>query len=299
MRRFLSIAKATALEILSEPLSLLLLLAALVLSTVAPVLHYHQFGEASRMARDAGFSALLTCGLLVAVFGTVKSFRREVESGTMQMALAHPVSRTGFLLAKAFGATLAYLVFAAIVAANALTVVNGAEIGGRLAAARGDIPRIYGVSVALSMGTLLLPLILGAALNRIARFRFVPTAFALAFVCAAIGVCPRFDLSLAARMLPVTVASILPVPLFIAAAAAFSVRFRANGVAAALTVLFALTVPIVGNYHLPDALSRGGTLPWGYVGFAALAMLPAVAAFLLLGSYLIGARDADGANGNP
>ena len=114
MSRLRSIAYATALEILSEPLSLLVLLAALVLTVLAPAFHYHQFGEATRMARDAGLSSVFICGAVIAVFGTIRSFRREIESGTMAMALAHPVSRTDFFLAKAIGA------FAACVAIGAL-----------------------------------------------------------------------------------------------------------------------------------------------------------------------------------
>ena len=54
MRRWFAIAKATALEIFSEPLSLLLLLSALALVILAPALHYPQFGEPTRLARDAG-----------------------------------------------------------------------------------------------------------------------------------------------------------------------------------------------------------------------------------------------------
>lgn len=41
MRRWSAIAGATALEILSEPLSLLLLIAALTLAALAPAFHYH------------------------------------------------------------------------------------------------------------------------------------------------------------------------------------------------------------------------------------------------------------------
>ena len=106
---FRSVAKSTALEILSEPMTLLVLLAALSLAVLAPAFHYHQFGEPTRMARDAGFSALFVCGTVVAVFGTIRTFRREIESGTIQMALAHSISRGAFFLAKATGALAAYL----------------------------------------------------------------------------------------------------------------------------------------------------------------------------------------------
>ena len=132
MKKALSIVKATALEILSEPLTLLVLLTALVLTVMMPALHYHQFGDSTRMARDAGLSALFTCGSVIAVFCTIRTFRREIESGTLEMALAHPISRVAFFLAKTAGALTAYLVFAAIVLFTGLTIVEGASVGGQL-----------------------------------------------------------------------------------------------------------------------------------------------------------------------
>ena len=99
MRPYVSITQATALEVLSSPLSLLVLLAALAMEVFAPVFHYHQFGDATRMARDAAISALFTCGAVFAVFGAIRSVRREIETGTQEMALAHAVARGGELLA--------------------------------------------------------------------------------------------------------------------------------------------------------------------------------------------------------
>ena len=291
MRRWSSIAKATALEILSEPLSLLLLLAALVMATLAPAFHYHQFGEATRMARDAGFSALFLGGVLTAVFGTVRTFRREIETGTAQMALAHPVSRTAFFLSKVAGAFAATAVFCAVVALTTLTVVNGAAIGGELASRNGDVARLWGPSFAIGMGTMLLPLVLAAALNHFARFRFVLTFFALALATASAGAVYRFDLELALRLAPVAAAAVLPVAAFLSRSAAAAVKFRANGAVATAGLVLAASVPVVGNYYLPDALSKGGELPWGYVGLAAAALLPAVVAFLLAGVQMFKGRD--------
>ena len=184
MVKFFSILKATALEILSEPLSLLVLLAALAMTVFAPAFHYHQFGEATRMARDAGFSALFTCGSVLAVFGTIRAFRREVESGTLEMALAHPVSRAGFFLAKTAGAAVAYLAFALIVFGTQLTIVLGAAIGGILASRSGDIASVFEPALAAGVAVMLVPLVLAAILNRFARFRFVLTCFGVAFVLA-------------------------------------------------------------------------------------------------------------------
>ena len=293
MRRFRSIAHATALEILSEPLSLLVLLAALVLTVLAPAFHYHQFGEATRMARDAGLSSLFTCGAVIAIFGTIRSFRREIESGTMSMALAHPVSRTGFFLAKTLGSLAAYLVFASIVFLTALVIVDGAAIGGAIARQSGDVARLYGPNLAEGVGVIVLPLVVAAALNRFGRMRFVLSSFALAFVLALAFAALSIvhDATWALLLLPVALLIVIFSAILLSASAAFAVRLRANAATSAAGVVLLLALPAVGNYYMSDALSNGGAVPWAYVGLAALVALPAVLLFLFLGSHFINGRD--------
>ncbi len=293
MRSVVSVVKATALEVLSEPLTLLVQLAALTMAVLAPAFHYHQFGEATRMARDAGFSALFTCGSIMAVFGTIRAFRREIESGTLQMALSHPVSRGGFFVAKTLGAAVAYLVFAATVLATSLTIIEGARVGGAYAERTGDIARLSGPFLAAGVAVMLLPLVIGAALNRFARFRFVPTAIATALMLALLagGASSVLDPALLPRHLPVAALLLCPALVLLAASAAFAVRFKANAAAAAVGIVAALCIPAAGNYYMADALSKGGVVPWSYVAIAAIAALPAAVAFLVLGIRFIGGRD--------
>ena len=293
MRSVVSVVKATALEVLSEPLTLLVQLAALTMAVLAPAFHYHQFGEATRMARDAGFSALFTCGSIMAVFGTIRAFRREIESGTLQMALSHPVSRGGFFVAKTLGAAVAYLVFAATVLATSLTIIEGARVGGAYAERTGDIARLSGPFLAAGVAVMLLPLVIGAALNRFARFRFVPTAIETALMLALLagGASSVLDPALLPRHLPVAALLLCPALVLLAASAAVAVRFKANAAAAAVGVVAALCIPAAGNYYMADALSKGGVVPWSYVAIAAIAALPAVVAFLVLGIRFIGGRD--------
>ena len=293
MRGSISIIKATALEILSEPLSLLVLVAALALTVLAPAFHYHQFGEATRMARDAGLSSVLTGGAVVAVFGTIRAFRREVESGTMAMALAHPVSRAGFFLSKACGAAVASLAFVAVVFLTTLVIVDGAALGGEIAGRSGDIARLYGPNLAEGLAVIVVPLVAAAALNRFARFRFVLSSVALALllslVCA--GVSTARDGAWLRRLLPVATLIAAFLAVLLSASAAFAVRLRANAAASAAGAVLLLLLPAVGNYYMADALAKGGVVPWAYVGCAALAALPAVLLFLLLGCHFIGGRD--------
>ena len=85
------------------------------------------------------------------------------------------------------------------------------------------------------------------------------------------------------------IASFTTVPLV--ASAAFAVRFKANAAASFSGLVLAFLLPAVGNYYLADALSKGGSVPWAYVGCATLAAVPAILLFLLIGIHFINGRD--------
>ena len=291
MRRFLSITKATTLEIANEPLSLLLLSASLVLAVFSPAFHYHQFGEPTRMARDAGLSALLIGGVLFSVAGATRSMRRELDSGTAAVALSHPVSRVQFFLAKACGAYAAFALFALAVGAVTATMVNGARLGAELAANTGDIPKLWGPSYALGVAALVLPYIVGAVLNRVWRFRFALTAFVFTIAISAASVAYRPDLPELVRLLPVELLLWMPPAFFVTASAAASVRLKSSAATAVSALLVLGFLPCAGNYSLSEALSRGGHIPAGYVISAALAALPAILAAAVAGIALMRSRD--------
>lgn len=287
----MAIAKATALEMMSEPLSLLVLIGALALSTFAPAFHYHQFGEATRMARDAGVSALLVAGTAFALFGTVRTFRRELESGTAAVAMAISVSRSGFFLAKTFGALLAYAVFALAVVGNSLAITNGAAIGGALAEATGDLPRLWGPCYALGVAAVIAPVVTAAVLNRFWRFRFCLSAFVLTVAIAVGSSGYRFDVALARRLVAVWVPLAAVPAVVLAAAAAAAVRFRANVATGFVSVFILLALPFVGNHCLADALSKGGTVGWTYALAATVVAALAAGSLLFVGMSFVNARD--------
>ncbi len=291
MRRRFSIVKATALEILSEPLSLLILMAALALSIFASAFHYHQFGDPTRMSRDAGISVMLLGGLPFVVFGAVRSMRREIESSTVQMALVRPVTRGGFFVAKCCGVAAAYFLFAATVALNTLAVVRGAEIGGELVAGTGAIAKIWGFSLAFSTASVVMPLALAALLNRFASFRFVLTAVTLMPLFAFAASLYRFNPALAARYLPVAFLAAVPAAVFLVVASAAAVRLKANQAVSVCGFLIMLSLPALGNYYLSETLSKGGSMDAAYGLRALLAAIPALAAALLAGVYLMNSKD--------
>lgn len=284
MKRLLTIAKATALEILSEPLSLLLCLSALALAILAPTLHYHQFGDVERMARDAGLSALFLGGTVHLVFGCVRSLRRELESGTAALAFAHAISRPQFLLSKFLGALAAYAVFALTVTAVALAMVAGMQAGGRIAEATGDIARVARPMLAAAAAVAVVAPVAAALLNRFFRFRFAYTANLLLLAFSLVAAAVTADSATIVRMAPVAALTALPAVFVASVAFAAAVRLRLNAAIACGAVAFAAQIPFFGSYYLPEVLAKGGALPPLYAVLAVAALLPAVVAALLVAS---------------
>ena len=297
MRRFSAIVRTTAFETQSEPLALLLAFGAVATTTLASVLHFHQFGEPSRMARDAGLSSILVFGLLHAVFMSIRVFRREIETGTIEMALARSVSRTGFFLAKLSGVVLSTMLFWLTATLAAMTTIIGAEVGGMIAARSGDMARIWGFSVALDAATIVVPLVAAAALNRFARVRFTATATRLVAVAAALSFVACTALALPAvptalRFVTAAVVALFPLPVFAAAAAAFSVRWKDSAAASLCGLVFLASLPVLSNYYLSTSLAGGGIIPPGRIAATAVAAVPFFAAFAALGIHLFNNRDA-------
>lgn len=280
MKPLSAIIKATALSIISEPLSLLLLLTSLLVSTLAPAFHYHQFGDPTRMAKDAGVSSLVVLAILFATASAIKTFRAEIESGTAALALAHAVSWRGFFIAKTIGVMVALFLFVLAVSANSLSIVNGAAIGGKIAARNGDIARLYGPSLAIAVGVFLAPPILAAALNRFARFRFCLTAFLLMVLASCCSVFFCFDSKLTGEIFLLDFLSATPSFILAAAASAYAARFRIN-IASLLTIVtIAIMCPIMVNY-------TSATSP--LIAFAAAVML--ICAFVIGGAEAFRERD--------
>ena len=102
MRRFFALAHASAMEALSEPLSCVLFFVAAMTVHLAPVFHYHQFGEPTRLPLECGLSALFVFGLVFASSAAFKTIGRELSSATASVALVRPLSRGLFFSAKLF-----------------------------------------------------------------------------------------------------------------------------------------------------------------------------------------------------
>ena len=286
MRRVGAIIKATALEILSEPLVFLVTIAAMSLAVLAPALHYHEFGDPSKMARDAGVSAILVGGLVIAAFGAVKTMRREIETQTALTALSLPVSRRMFFLSKTAGVFLAYLFFVLTVGSVSVAAVRGAVIGGEIAARENSVARMYGPVFAFAVAGIVFPFFYGAIVNHSFRRRFTLNANLCAGVLALSAMFFRIDSTVFFETLPVYALVALPALILLAASAAFAIRFRFNAASSLAILVFALFLPALGNYCVTDVVSAGESVSWVYLLVATAAVLAPVAALLYLGTVM-------------
>src|ERR1041384_6286862 len=103
MRRFATIAVNTFMELVRQPIFLLLTPASAVFSIFLASVPYFGFGDDPILVKQSVLAVMLLAGLLGAVLSASNSLAREIRSGTALSVLAKPVGRAQFLLAKYTG----------------------------------------------------------------------------------------------------------------------------------------------------------------------------------------------------
>ena len=268
MRRFRSLVRAAVLETLAEPLSAVLFLVALLTIPLLPVFHCHQFGEAGRLPRECGFSALLVFGVVFATSSAVRVVGGELASGTASAALARDVSRPLFFCAKVMGVLAAFALFAAAVGLSTLTAVATAEMGE--VQERMGLSHVWLPGLAAAVALTLVGFAVAGALNRFCRMRFCVTAclaVSLAQVPSLAVVVLKATVPLRLALLPALGVLGVGCCVFIVLAGALAVRLPSaavtTGVALAALSSFVWPVrailPDIQRFWLVDAFSYGGT----------------------------------------
>src|SRR5947209_3808818 len=100
MRKIMRIARYTFVEIFRNKVYYVLLLFAGVLMISAILLGALGGEQRNRMIIDLGLASIETFALLVAVFAAVTLVLEEMESRTLYLILARPVSRYQFVLGR-------------------------------------------------------------------------------------------------------------------------------------------------------------------------------------------------------
>src|SRR6266850_400313 len=148
MRQFITIATNAFMELVRQPVFLLLMTCSAVFEIFLATPYYFAFGDEPKLVKNSTLAAMLLTGLLGAVLSASSSLAREIRSGTALAVLSKPVGRAQFLLAKYAGVAMALTV---------LSYVNmiGVLLASRMAFdayGKTDLPAlgIFGAGVALA-----------------------------------------------------------------------------------------------------------------------------------------------------
>ncbi len=103
MGQVTTIARNTFMELVRQPIFLLLMTGSGVFGVFLAVVPYFGFGDDPKMVKNSVLAVTLVSGLVGAVLSASASVAHEIRSGTALAVLAKPVSRAQFLLAKYLG----------------------------------------------------------------------------------------------------------------------------------------------------------------------------------------------------
>ena len=119
MRQFVTIAANAFMELIRQPVFLLLMSSSAVFAVFLASIPYFGFGDDPKLVKDSVLAVMLLAGLLGAVLSASNSLAREIRAGTALAVLSKPVGRAEFLLAKYAGvaAALTVLTYVNMIAA--------------------------------------------------------------------------------------------------------------------------------------------------------------------------------------
>ncbi len=103
MRQLVSIASNAFMELVRQPIYLLLMSSSCGFIVFLAAVPYFGLGEDPKLVKDMSLAVMLLSGLLGAVLCASSSVAQEIRLGTALTVLAKPVSRTVFLLGKYLG----------------------------------------------------------------------------------------------------------------------------------------------------------------------------------------------------
>src|SRR4026208_1638348 len=107
MRQFITIASNAFMELIRQPVFLLLMTASAVFTVFLAPPYYVAFGDEPKLVKNSTMAVMLLAGILGAVLSASASLAREIRAGTALAVLSKPVGRAQFLLAKYVGLVVA------------------------------------------------------------------------------------------------------------------------------------------------------------------------------------------------
>src|SRR5476651_328520 len=110
MRQFFTIAVNAFMELIRQPIFLLLMTGSVLFEIFLAVPYYFALGDEPKLVENSMLAVMLLSGLFGAVLSASSSLAREIRSGTALAVLSKPVGRAQFLLAKFAGLAAALTV---------------------------------------------------------------------------------------------------------------------------------------------------------------------------------------------
>ncbi len=178
MRQLIAIAYNTFMELVRQPVFLLLMTCSSGFGVFLATVPYFGFGEDPKLVKDSVLAVMLVSGLFGAVVSASASVAREIRSGTALAVLAKPVGRSQFLLAKYLGI------------AGALTVLTYVNLLSALLASRMAYDAYGNVdkrSLAIFSGAVVLAYAVAGFTNYFLRRPFVADAVRAVVVMATLA----------------------------------------------------------------------------------------------------------------
>ena len=157
MRQFITIATNAFMELVRQPVFLLLMTCSAVFEIFLATPFYFAFGDEPKLVKNSTLAVMLLAGLLGAVLSASASLAREIRTGTALAVLSKPVGRAQFLVAKYAGLVVALAV---------LTYVNLIAV---LLASRMAFDA-YGSTDLFSLGIFALALVVAYVLGGFSNF---------------------------------------------------------------------------------------------------------------------------------
>jgi len=157
MRQFITIASNAFMELVRQPVFLLLMTcsATFIIFLAAP--YYFAFGDEPKLVKNSALAVMLVSGLLGAVLSASSSLAREIRTGTALAVLSKPVGRAQFLLAKYAGLVMA------------LTLISAVNLMCALLASRMAFDA-YGATDLFAVGLFVLAVVVAYALGGFSNF---------------------------------------------------------------------------------------------------------------------------------
>ena len=317
MRQFATIAVNAFMELIRQPVLLLLSTSSAVFVVFLACVPYFAFGDDPKLVKDSVLAVMWLAGLLAAVLSASNTVAREIHAGTALAVLSKPVGRAQFLLAKYAGLILA------------LTILCFVNLIACLLATRMAYDA-YGSTdwwgLAIFYGAILLAYVMGGFSNFFLRRPFVSDA-----MLALVGMCvvgfvvinfidkegrlQSFAADIDWRMIPAGVLVTFAVWILAGLAVACSTRLELISTLAICTAVFMLglisdyffgtqarsgswwatalytVLPNWQLFWLSDALEEGKAIPLRYVGAAFGYMVAYVGAALAMALFLFEDRE--------